>query len=586
MENNELNNFYNQSFSCFIPGLPSTQKDKTNSTLIKPDSGIVNNSQNSFFNSYVENIEKSFDSIKQQKTIQKTINTENSINNFQKLVNEIDKEEYNEIIKSVCSFSNINDHFFCKKCGIIPVIKFISFNEIIYSCNCHNNYKEQLFSFLQRTIVSMDNENNENNETENDFFEINAFFCNNHKGEKYLYYCEICKINLCRKCVRDTGGHKDHYILIYDQLMFDADKKIKVIKEKFNLNSSNFENQSSNFFDKNDFQISKTLNFIKLISILINDYNFYTNYTHFKIISNIYEFLTKAEKEKSKDIEEFEIKKQIIILNRRELQRNLNNCELIIEISIEKNNLYDINKLCEANLINLKSLSLKENNISNIKPLVLAKFKNITSINLSVNKIGDENIEYFSQLEFTKLTTFNLFSNNLTKFEFFEIFNNKKLKKLNCLYIGSNRFIEPKQIGKFNASNLNIIGLSNGIFTEKSIHFLKNFNFNNLEKIFLYSNDIYSLSFVENLELPNIKHFWINSNFIKEYNPLSKYKSLTNLNVRNNYIKNIDNLVEFIKNFKFLETLDISGNDIDLDDKNNENILLEVKSKIYEFVYY
>ena len=110
--------------------------------------------------------------------------------------------------------------------------------------------------------------------------------------------------------------------------------------------------------------------------------------------------------------------------------------------------------------------------------------------------------------------------------------------------------------------------------------------FNNLEKIYLYSNNIYSLSFIDNLELPKIKHFWINSNFIKEYNPLSKYKTLRKIIVRNNYIKNIDNLPGFVKNFKDLETLDISGNDIDLNDKNNENILLEVKSKIYEFVYY
>ena len=56
--------------------------------------------------------------------------------------------------------------------------------------------------------------------------------------------------------------------------------------------------------------------------------------------------------------------------------------------------------------------------------------------------------------------------------------------------------------------------------------------------------------------------------------------------IRNNYIKNIDNLVSFVETFKKLETLDISGNNIDLNDKDNEDILLEVRGKVNEFKYY
>ena len=56
--------------------------------------------------------------------------------------------------------------------------------------------------------------------------------------------------------------------------------------------------------------------------------------------------------------------------------------------------------------------------------------------------------------------------------------------------------------------------------------------------------------------------------------------------IRNNYIRNINNLVSFVETFNKLETLDISGNNIDLNDKDNEDILLEVRGKVNEFKYY
>ena len=330
------------------------------------------------------------------------------------------------------------------------------------------------------------------------------------------------------------------------------------------------------------------------MSIIINDYNFYTNFSHFKIISNFYQFLDHLIKTKKESISDNDLEEQIKILNRRDLQKFIknpgphNNPELIIEINFSKNNLFDITELCNANLENLKTLKLRENNISNIEPLINATFKNsIREIDFSVNKIGDENIKYLCQLDFCELYYLNLFANFFTDFNFFKISNNKKLKKLNRLYIGSNKFNDNQIDIKIDASNLTEIGMSNGIFNDKSIHFINNFRFDNLQILFLYSNDISSLSFIEKLELPKIKQFWINSNFIDEYYPLCKYKTLEKVILRNNYIKNINKLQSFVDSFnQGLETLDISGNNIDLNDKDNEDILQKVGQKVYEFKYY
>ena len=396
------------------------------------------------------------------------------------------------------------------------------------------------------------------------------------------------------KCVRINNEHKDHWILIFDQSMNEIDKKIKFINEKFYLNKPSFISNSSDFLEEDIDKELKTKGIIQLMSIIINDYNFYTNFSHFKIISNFYQFLDHLIKTNKEVIFDNGLEEQIKILNRRDLQKFIknpgpyNNPELIIEINFLKNNLFDITELCNANLKNLKTLKLRENNISNIEPLINANFKrSIKEIDFSVNKIGDKNIKYLCQLDFCELYYLNLFANLFTDFNFFKINNNKNLKKLNCLYIGSNRFNDNQIDIKIDSSNLTEIGMSNGIFNDKSIQFINNFRFDNLEILFLYSNDISSLSFIENLELPKIKQFWINSNFIDEYYPLCKYKTLEKVILRNNYIKNINKVESFVDSFnQDLETLDISGNNIDLNDKDNEDILQKVGQKVYEFKYY
>jgi hypothetical protein len=556
--------------------IDNTYNENNSSENNDIDSGI-------FYGSKIEIIDKSLESQKNEKIISISKGPNNETEKFKNLEKKIDEENDNEPFKPISAYSGPDEHFFCQKCHLIPTIRFMSINDVIYSCGCHEDYEEKINKFLENTIVIIKDKIKDNN---NLLFELNIFYCKEHKGEKYCYYCEMCKDHLCRKCVREKNEHKDHCILIFDQSMNEIDKKIKFINDKFSLNTSFFTSNSSDFLEKDEYKDELSKGIIELISVVINDYNSYTNYTHFQIISNFAQFLDQTIKTKETYTSDLDLEEKIKIFNRRDLLKFINKPELIIAIEFSKNNLFDITQLCKANLINLKSLKLRENNISNIEPLVYAKFKNIREIDLSVNKLGNQSIKYFSQLDFSKLYYINLFANFFSDFNFFQILNNKNLKELHCLYIGSNKFIDKGDNIKFDASNLTEIGLSNGIFNDKSIRLINNFSFNNLEILFLYSNDISSLSFINNLELPKIKQFWINSNFIEEYYPLCKYKTLEKIMIRNNYIKNIDNLVSFVETFKKLETLDISGNNIDLNDKDNEDILLEVRGKVNEFKYY
>ena len=487
------------------------------------------------------------------------------------LSGEIGSENETEPIKK---YSNV--HFICKNCRQVPMIKFIDFSNISYTCKCYKDDKIEITKFLDNTLLYID----ERNEEEENNILLDVFYCQIHRGQNFLYYCEDCNISLCSECLIKEDKHKEHSIKIFDLLMNEADEKIEFIKDKFNLNSHSFDNKTSNFLSENLDKFIKYDNFIKFINALINDYNNYTCYSHFLIINNLYQFL-----ENFNNIQALELNEEINIKTINNLKNINENPNLITRIILINCNIYDITPFCKENLENLITLNLKSNNITNIKSLPSAKFKNIETLDFSFNRIGDDNIKYFSLLEFKKLKLLNLYGNNFSDFKLFELCNNNKLNKLKKLYAGPNQFKNSETNITFNTVKLKEIGLINGIFTNESIHFIHNFKFDNLKRIFLYGNNLSSLSFIDKLELPNIKEIWLNDNLIDEFYPLCKYKSLKVIKVKKNKINNIDKLISFIDEFTKLRIIDISDNIIDINDIKNEEIILEAKKKLDLIIY-
>ena len=521
------------------------------------------------FSQYDENkSEKLYDDyteqIGQTKT-EKEINSSEEENSESSILQgEIDSENDTEPIKK---YSNV--HYFCKNCRQIPMIKFIDDLNISYTCECYKNCQRNITKFLDDTLLSV------NKEEENNIL-IDVFSCKKHKGKKFLYYCEICNISLCSDCLEKEEKHLDHSPKIFDLLMNETDEKIEYIKDKFNLNSYSFDNNSSNFLSENLDKLIKYSNFIKFINALINDYNNYTCYSHFLIINNLYQFL-----ENLNNIQALELKNDINIKNINNLKKNINDSpKLITNIILINCNIYDITLFCKADLDNLITLNLKNNNIFNIEYLPSAKFKQIKTLDFSFNRIGDDNIKYFSQLKFKKLNSLNLYGNNFSDFKLFELCNNKYLKNLKKIYVGSNQFKNSEINITFDTFKLKEIALINGILNNESINFIHNFKFNNLKRIFLNNNNLSSLSFIDKLELPNIKEIWLNDNLIDEYYPLCKYKTLKVIKIKKNKITNINNLISFIDKFTKLSEIDISDNNIDLNDIKNKQIISDAQKKL------
>ena len=323
-------------------------------------------------------------------------------------------------------------------------------------------------------------------------------------------------------------------------------------------------------------------NLKRIMNAIINDYIYFPNYSHFYIIRQCYSFLNYPKSNDSKIV----TKKFNYIKNIKDLNNINIDSANIKKIFFNRQGINDISHIKFGELISLTELDLSHNNIKSIEPLSKYKLPNLKKLNLAVNFIDDSNKEYFLKLDFPELTDFNIFENRLTDYEIFKCNNNKNLPKLQLVFFGGNIFKFPeKQIKhkelEFDLSSVIEIGFTRGVFSDTSIMFLSCFNLGNLQIIYLQGNNLTSLKFVEDLELPFIKEFWLYNNQLTEFEPLKKFKTLEKIEMENNKVNNLEELDTFIKQLPKLKKFNLIGNSI-IYDLLIRNIieLLEEENKV------
>ena len=205
-------------------------------------------------------------------------------------------------------------HYFSKKCHNFPSIEFIDDENVLYSCAKHEQEKipiEDFFDPNNKFYFYKDN-NESNNNNFNNKEKLYKLRCYKHKkikGYKYKYYCLNCQKNICGECCPNHLGD-NHNLFIFDSKKQSTIKKIKEISYILGKNKKNpeisFEKNFSLTSSYNEFIIKNIEqnkceiiskknkdNFLKLIDIIISDFNNYPNFSHFFNIENIYNFLKK-----------------------------------------------------------------------------------------------------------------------------------------------------------------------------------------------------------------------------------------------------------------------------------------------------
>ena len=439
-------------------------------------------------------------------------------------------------------------YFMCKKCKTCPKINFDG-NTLNMNCDCKEILNLRITDF-------------NNNYSHRKQKTVKPFLCcQKHISYNYIYYCIDDKENLCEKCLEEFKKHENHS---HDPLFSDG--KNKEITNLYNLIIKLRE-----IIPKGDYDYRERLNMIE---------SFLECYKEFPC-HNLYESI-KSAKIYLENLEIKETKERLKIRLIKELEENKNESILFSHINISQQKFNNLSIFKKLKLINLKILILNENDINNIEPLYDCDFRELEEIHLESNKLNYKSLEDFQRMKFTKIKFINLFKNKIESPKIFEKIID--FKTLSIFHIGQNKFIKEEIIKnsntKYDLSHLINIGLS-GNFTNETIHFIFNIKFSNLEYLYLNRNNLSSLLFLKDIDCPNLVSFWAIINNITDYSPILKLKykdKLKRINLKDNHIENIDNLIEFISNFKSLNLLILANNSIILNDQNKQ-ILKDIKIK-------
>ena len=499
----------------------------------------------------------------------------------------------------------------CKKCNGSIIIDGLSYkNKNIYlkiTCPCSVVENSDIKTFEDNYIVQ------EKIEKNNRKIATSDLFCACDNKSKNSYYCVDSQKNLCNRCIGNERDHINHTIIDFkDDKMERIISNVKSIKFDENGTEENHNESISRDYKRDDnddikdnelelkkrnFENYEDLdnfkNVIDLLKKLVEQYEKNSYYNLYKSINNIYDFCLKMDKSTKVDNEPSIITKKRIRYKREFKEfKELKSSEKIISINIIKNNFYDLEilrNLSAENLEALEILRLQENNIDDIKVLSEINFPNLKELNLSKNRLNDNCIKHLKNFKNKEsITILNVYDNNIKNPEFFTII--KDFTNLKELYVGHNKFENKFIAEKYDfPDTLEIIGLTIGVFSNESINEIKKFNFKNLKTLYLKGNDLKDLNFIKNLTCENLENIWLRNNFIVDYIPLERFnKTLKRIILRGNLISDIKGLKNFVEQFEQLNELVLSENKIDLNNKENSEIIdqiIKLKKKNFILKY-
>ena len=461
----------------------------------------------------------------------------------------------------------------CKECNNFPKIYL---NDDRYTikiiCNCKEYDNMGLNYFKENFIIEEEEEENVNDKNKIKF--DNYCKCEKHLDNKFSYFCDDCEGNLCPECYTENNSHLMHTVINFNgnepsKIFSEIKKKLEDLDD---LNSSKIQESEKE---------KKYYYFLEIIRLILEVYEKYPCYNLYRCNSNIYNSLKKGNKDNNQIIIHDKVMKvyfKVRLLKelKKVFEKNKNG-DALKTIRINKKCFDCLDILSNNNFKNLIQLELSDNNLKDLTPLLKSKFPVLEELNLSMNKINDENANKLFKINMPNISYINLYYNDLKKYDIFKNFH--VFKKLTKLFAGLNKFNkELSEIDEntiYDCSTIEEIGLTKGVFSDESIDLISKFKFENLKYLYLSCNNLSSLSFVDkiNCKIENLEEIWLTSNDISDFYPLIKFNNLKKIILKDNIISNINKLVDFVKHFNGLKKIDFTENEIDKNNKYNAEII-------------
>ena len=154
--------------------------------------------------------------------------------------------------------------------------------------------------------------------------------------------------------------------------------------------------------------------------------------------------------------------------------------------------------------------------------------------------------------------------------------------KLLRFFIGENKFINDESNNFFDfPETLEEFGLT-GNFEGENINFIKRLGIGNLKIFYMSRNKITNLKSLKNINFIRLGEFWAMSNNItdiKEIMNIHNKENLWKINLKQNKIKNFNELFNIIDYFPNLSILNLTGND-EIGEKEVDEMKKKIKEKL------
>ena len=464
--------------------------------------------------------------------------------------------------KESCELADLlclkNLYILCKECNENYSFKFQNMKYITIKCGCRIIRNCLISNFISKYCSKKPND----------------YGCIYHFGEKTDKYCKDCKIDLCKFCMdeksvfdNDSGQHTRHETHTLIDLL-NVKKEIEEIKNNL----------------LKDEKLSNNENIKNLLENLITEYDNFPSYNSYKTIKKLLKKLPFSEPKN----EVLNIETLYIIKSLEKLKESIDEPNSIYKILIngEKSNeiMEDLSIFQNKEFSNLKVLNLNNLKLKDISSLSSCSFPNLQKLDLECNEITNSSIKTLKALDLPKITYFCLFDNKITSTEIFGVI--EKYQTLNAFFIGKNTFdknIIKNDINKYIfPPNLWVLGISSNFTKETNNFIFKNLNLENLKVLYIYGNGFNSLEQFEQVKFNKLEEFWLRGNInkgyitdIKEIKYLNEKKNIKKIVLKENQIKNIEELIDIIPSFPNLQFLNLEDNPIDRD--KIEEILGKIK---------
>ena len=271
-------------------------------------------------------------------------------------------------------------------------------------------------------------------------------------------------------------------------------------------------------------------------------------------------------------------KNNLKIDSEEELLSHIYFSSTISSINIQYKEKMDMSIFYKRDFRKLEELILVGNNIKDISSLSWDGFPQLKILNLAVNDLDSSIIPFLKKLNSPELIKLNLYKNKITDIKIFDII--KRFTKLLRFFIGENKFINDESNNFFDfPETLEEFGLT-GNFEGENINFVKRLGIGNVKIFYMSRNKITNLKSLKNINFIRLGEFWAMSNNItdiKEIMNIHNKENLWKINLKQNKIKNFNELFNIIDYFPNLSILNLTGND-----EIGEKEVDEMKKKIKE----